>query len=250
MCLKNYSILSILVLSVLLAGCAGVAFAQDTTPVAHVETSEAINRTLNVSGSGKAVLTPDIAYVNLGVRVENSNAAEAVSENNGRSVKVITAISKLGVDEKDIRTTNFSIYPQQEYDSQGKSTGKITYIVENTVHVTVRDLDKIGELLDSAVKSGANTISGIQFDIEDKAAALSSARKAAVAAANAKAEELASAAGVTLSNVQTITERSDGYPVSVYDSRNALPMAAEASVPISTGQMEVTVEVYIVFEIR
>lgn len=249
MYLRKFSIISILVLSLLLTGCAGVAFAQDATPVAQAGSGEGATRTLNVSGSGKAVLTPDIAYVNIGVRVEDSNAAKAVSANNEQAATVIAAISQLGVDEKDIRTTNFSIYPQQEYDPQGKPTGKITYIVENSVHVTVRDLDTIGELLDAAVQSGANMINGIQFDVADKTMALSTARQAAVAAAKAKAEELADAADVSLGDVQTITERSDSYPVPMYE-RAAVSMVAESAVPISPGQMELTIEVHMVYEIQ
>ena len=109
MYLRKFSIISILVLSLLLTGCAGVAFAQDATPVAQAGSGEGATRTLNVSGSGKAVLTPDIAYVNIGVRVEDSNADKAVSANNEQAATVIAAISQLGVHEKDIRTTNFSI---------------------------------------------------------------------------------------------------------------------------------------------
>jgi uncharacterized protein YggE len=198
-------------------------------------------------------MTPDIAYINIGVHTENKNATEAVATNTSQSEKVIEALKKLGVEEKDIQTNNFNIYPQQQYDSQGKPTGEITYIVDNTVHVTVRNLDTIGKLLDAAVKAGANTISGIQFDVADKSEALSEARQSAVISARAKAEELAEAAGVTLGEVQTINEYSGGYPAPMpkYDSRGAGAVAmAEADVPVSPGQMSITVEVNIVFEIR
>jgi hypothetical protein len=246
---KTYFIVSILVLAALLTSCAGAAFAQSETPAAQGDEAK-VTRTVTVTGSGKVYLTPDIAYITIGVHTEGENAAEAVASNNAQAQEVIDALKAQGIAEKDIQTTNFSIYPQQEYDTEGKPTGKIKYIVDNSVFVTVRDITNVGDVLDAAVQAGANTISGIQFDVEDKTAALSEARKAAVADAGVKAEELASAAGVTLGDVQTISEYTSGGPQPMYDMRAAAPMAEAASVPIQTGQMLLTVEVNIVYEIR
>jgi hypothetical protein len=245
---KIYFLSGLLIFSTLLTSCAGGASAQTTTPAPE---GQKVTRTVSVTGSGKAILTPDIAYVTIGVHTENKNASEAVSANNSQTEKVIAAIKQQGVDEKDIQTTNFSIYPQQQYDPNGKPTGEITYIVDNSVYVTIRDLDKVGDVLDAAVQAGANSISGIQFDVADKTEALSEARQAAVNDARAKAEELATAAGVTLGDVQTISEGTGVYPVPMYDMRASAPMAAEAaSVPISPGQMTLTVDVSMVYEIR
>ncbi|HEX9027809.1 MAG TPA: SIMPL domain-containing protein [Anaerolineales bacterium] len=225
------------------------AQAQATLPAGAVATQPAI-RTLNVSGTGKATLTPDIAYINIGVHTEGKDAAEAVSSNNSQSQKVVDALKKMGIDAKDIRTTNFSIYPRQDYDPQNKPLG-ITYMVDNTVYVTVRDLTKVGDLLDTSVKAGANSISGIQFDVADKNAAMSDARKGAVADAKAQAEELAKAAGVTLGNVQSISTNQVGVPVPMAYGLGAGAMKdAAASVPISSGQMTITVDVNIVYEIH
>ena len=246
---KTYLIVSILVLAALLAGCAGAAFAQSETPAAQGDETK-VTRTVTVTGSGKVYLTPDIAYITIGVHTEGENAAEAVASNNAQAQEVIDALLAQGIAERDIQTTNFSIYPQQEYDTEGKPTGKIKYIVDNSVFVTVRDITNVGDVLDAAVQAGANTISGIQFDVEDKTAALSEARKAAVNDAGVKAEELASAAGVTLGEVQTISEYTSGGPQPMYDMRAAAPMAEAASVPIQTGQMLLTVEVNMVYEIR
>jgi len=248
---KTYFLMTVLLVSVLLSGCAGAAFAQTTAPTDGSESQGPATRTLSVNASGKAFLSPDIAYVNIGVHTEDKNAEEAMAANNSRSLKVIEAIQDLGVDEKDIQTSNFSIYPQQEYDANGKPTGEINYIVDNTVHVTVRDLEKIGELLDASVKAGANTINNIQFDVADKSKALSEARQAAVEAARAKASELAEAAGVTLGEVQTINESSNDYPGPLYSMRSGVSTAQEAAAaPISTGQMTIAVDVNVVYEIR
>jgi len=249
---KIYILTTVLALAVLLSGCAGAAFAQSETPTVAAEgEKQEVTRTLSVSGSGKVYLTPDIAYITIGVHTENNSAAEAVASYNQQAEQVIGSLKSQGIADKDIQTTNFSIYPQQEYDPNGKPTGTIQYIVDNSVYVTVRDITKVGDILDAAVKAGANSISGIQFDVQDKTQALSDARKSAVRDAQVKAEELSSAAGVTLGAVQTISEYTSGGPQPMYDMRAAAPMAAEAaSVPIQAGQMLLTVEVSLVFEIR
>jgi uncharacterized protein len=238
-------LLIIILLSSLASGCAGVASAQTTS-----EEAKPVTRTISVSGSGKAVMEPDIAYVNIGVHTENKSASAAVGANNTQTQAVIDTLKKFGIAEKDIQTTNFSISPQQQYDSAGKPTGEIVYVVDNTVYVTVRDLEKIGDLLDAVVKSGANSISGIQFDVEDKTAALSAARKAAVQDAQAIAEEMAAAAGVSLGEVQTMSIYGGSTPQPMYDYRSGVQVMEAASVPISPGQLILTVEVSVVYEIR
>jgi len=248
---QSYLIVAVLIIASLLAGCAGTAFAQTETPGVTQGETEKVTRTLTVSGTGKVYLTPDIAYITIGVHTEDENASKAVSDNNTQTQKVIDVLKSQGIAEKDIQTTNFSIYPQKEYDSEGKPTGKILYIVDNSVYVTVRDLEQVGEVLDATVQAGANNISGIQFDVADKSAALSQARISAVKDAEAKAQELASAAGVTLGAVQTISEYTNSAPVPMYDMRAAAPMAAEAaSMPIQAGQMLLTLDVNIVYEIK
>jgi len=241
---------SILVLAALLAGCAGSAFAQTVAPTVEPGETKEVTRLLTVNGNGKVYLTPDMVYVTIGVHSEGENAVKTVAENNAATQDVIDTLKGMKIDEKDIQTTNFSITPQKEYDPAGKPTGKVLYIVDNSVFVTVRDLNKIGEVLDATIKSGANSINGIQFDVADKSQALSAARQAAVKDAYAKAQELAGAAGVELGAVQTINEYTSGGPMPMYD-RAAAPMAAEAgSVPVQAGQMLLTIEVSIVYEIK
>ena len=189
--MKNRSILfaSLFAVALLVSACS------PTTTTIQQETQ----RTLSVTGTGTANLTPDIAYVYVGVHTEKLTAAEAVAENNAQTEKVIQALTDFGIDPKDIRTINFSIYPMDKYDpATGQPTGEKTYAVDNTVYVTVRDLDTLGDLLDTVVQAGANTVSSVQFDVADKDKALAPARDAAVKDANAKAQELAASAGVQL----------------------------------------------------
>lgn len=245
---KFYIILTVLVAAVLLTGCAGAAFAQGPTETPPPGTPP--TRTVSVNGSGKVYLTPDIAYITIGVHTEGPKATDAVKQNSDQTQAVISTLKSQGIADKDIQTSNFSIYPQQQFDDQGKPTGEIKYAVDNSVLVTIRDITKVGDVLDATVSSGANSINGVQFDVENKTAALSDARKAAVADAKAKAQELADAAGLTLGDVQSISEYSSGGPVPMqYEKLAAAPQAA-GSVPIQPGQLLVTLDVNVVYFIK
>jgi uncharacterized protein YggE len=207
-------------------------------------------RTVTVTGTGKVTLTPDIAYISIGVHTENASAKDAVAGNNTQAQAVIAAIKGFGVADKDIQTTNFSIYPQQQFDANGKPIDT-KYVVENTVYVTVRDLSKLGDLLDSSVSSGANNINNIQFDVADKTGALSQARLAAVADAKKQADELTKATGVTLDVVQNISYYDTSAPVTVQYSKAdvvAAPMAA--SVPVQAGSMQIFTTVTVVYGLK
>jgi uncharacterized protein YggE len=205
-------------------------------------------RTITVTGTGMVTLTPDIAYINIGVRSQDASASVALTTNNTSAAAVIAAIKSAGVADKDIQTTNFSIYPQQQYDNNGVMTTLI-YVVDNTVYVTVRDLTKLGGLLDATVRLGANTINSISFDLADKTDALSQARAAAVAEAKKQADELTAAAGVSLSDVQTISYYDSSAPMMVQYARGG-GMSAADSVPMQAGSMQISTTVTIVYEIK
>jgi hypothetical protein len=248
--MRNKTLLTILVLlvaSLFLSASKNTLGAQP----ALAQATEPAKRTINVTGTGKVTLTPDIAYVSIGVHTEGKDAAEAVATNTSQAQKVVAALNTFKIDPKDIQTTNFSIYPQQQYDNEGKLQG-ITYVVDNTVYVTLRDIDKLGELLDAVVKAGSNSINSIQFDVADREAALSEARKLAVANGEKQAEELATAAGVQLGQVLSINSSSPSAPIPMYDYRLGMggAAAAEAAVPISTGQLIITLDVYMSYEIQ
>jgi hypothetical protein len=208
-------------------------------------------RTVSVSGAGTAYLVPDIAYIYVGVHTEKPSASDAVTENNTQNQTMIEALRDFGIDAKDIRTTNFSIWPQERYDPlTGTPTGEKTYVVDNTVYVTVRDLDKLGDLLDTVVAAGANTVNSIQFDVADKDEALKDARAEAVKDAAEKAKELADAAGVQLGEVQTIGFYDNvSYPVFEGKGGGGADVA-QAAVPIQPGQLTFTVNVNVTYMIK
>jgi hypothetical protein len=206
-------------------------------------------RTLSVTGSAQAALTPDIAYINIGVHSENVDPKEAVASNNVSSKAVADALKALGVDGKDILTTNFSIYPQDEWGPDGQKIGT-KFMVDNTVYVTLRDLTKIGDLLGAAVKAGANSINGIQFDVADKTPYLAEARKAAVENANLQAQDLSKAAGVELGPVQSLNYYNTYASQVPMDMKGVGGGGAAAAVPVSPGQLSITVDVSVVYEIK
>jgi uncharacterized protein len=237
---KILFMVAVLALGSLLAACGPSAVTVQPQPS---------QRTITVTGTGMVTLTPDIAYVSIGVHTQNASAKDAVAANNTQAQAVIATLKGMGIAEKDIQTTNFSIYPQPQYDSNGNSTGETLYIVDNTVYVTVRDLTKLGNLLDTAVSSGANSITGVTFDVADKTVSLAQARQAAAADAKKQANELTQAAGVKLGDIQSISYFDSTPPVPIqYARAEAAPAAS--SVPIQAGSMQITTTVTLVYEIK
>ena len=210
-------------------------------------------RTLSVSGSGQVTLVPDIARINIGVNSKADLVTTAVNKNNKQAQAITDALIKKGVDAKDIQTANFNVYPMNSYDNMGNVTG-IEYSVDNTLYITVRDLKALSEILDAAIVAGANQIYGISFDIEDRAAAQVQARDLALKDAEAKANDIAETVGVTLGEIVSINVSNmsyvEPYPMYGMGGGMAMDMAAEASVPVSAGQIVVTYDVSLVYRIK
>lgn len=216
---------------------------------ASVQLGQTQPRTINVTGNSEVILAPDIAYVSIGVHTEAETAKAAVATNNSQTQAVIDAIKAQGVDEKDIQTTNFSVYQQEKFGPTGESLG-IYFMADNTVYVTIRDITKIGEILDASIQAGANNIYGITFDVDDKEAAMSTGRDQAMMDAQVQAEQLASAAGVKLGEVQSIGYYSSSPSPVYYDSKMVGMGGGGQSVPISPGQLTLTVSVNVVYGIK
>ncbi len=207
-------------------------------------------RTINVTGNAQVILAPDIAYISIGVHSQASTAKEAVASNNSQTQAVMDAIKAQGIDAKDIQTTNFSVYQQTQTGPNGE-TGPVVFMTDNTVYVTLRDLTKIGTVLDGAIAAGANNIYGITFDVQNKDAATATGRDQAMADAQAQAEQLAKAGSVTLGDVQSISYYSSAPTPVYYDNKAAAAgIGGGASVPISAGQLTLTVSVNVVYGIR
>jgi uncharacterized protein YggE len=238
---------SYVALAITAVAAAVLSACSPTTVVANPAPAE---RRLSVTGSGMVMMEPDVAYISIGVHTDLPTASAAVSSNNAQTQKVMDAIQRFGVAAKDIRTTNFSIYPNVQYDPQTNQKVRTTYVVDNSVNVTVRDLSKLGDMLDEAVSAGANSVNSIQFDVADKSAALKQARDAAVKDARTQAEELAAAAGVSLGNVQSVDFYNSVPTPVVSGLGKGGGGGAEAAVPIQSGQLTLTVTVNLTYSIK
>jgi uncharacterized protein YggE len=204
---------------------------------------------MQVTGTGIINLEPDIARVNIGVRSEASEAAEALQMNNTRIEAVIESMKDLGVATEDIQTRNFSIYsqqnqqPREEMMEEGKEqVPSRTYVVENTVAVTVKNLDALGEILSAVVEGGANTIYGITFDIEDRESARQEARLLAIDDAKSKAADIADDAGVSLGEIQIIDiNESNNFFLEREEMAAAEMPQGGGSVPIESGTLTIRI---------
>ena len=204
------------------------------------------DRTVTVSGTATIKATPDEAVVSLGVQTQANTAQGALSENALKMTALIASLLDKGVAKDDIATTYVSIYP-----TYGNSGMDITgYQAVNQVDVTLRDISKVGAVIDDAVKAGANLSNGITFKLSDENQGVNQALDAAVANARSKAESLAGAGDAQLGQVVTIQESSAGYPPPIYYGRDmAAGAVAEASTPIQPPTLETQVSVTVTWSL-
>ncbi len=216
-------------------------------PVAGAPTagSELALHTLTVSGNGKVTVVPDVARVYLGVTLSKPTVKEARDAAARAMTDVIAAIKGLGVADADIQTTGLSLSARY---ANGSSTKIVGYSISEQVQVTVRDLDKAGDVVDVATARGATDVNGISFELADPARALDDARAAAVAAARASGLAMASAAHVTLGAVVSISDASAPTPI-YYGGASAAMPAADLKTPVQPGTQDVSATVTVVFEL-
>lgn len=203
------------------------------TAVAQESTDADSNRTISVTGAGQVSATPDTAVVRLGVQTEAEAAADALSQNSLRIQDVISATLGADVAEENIRTTDLRLQPRYDRSEDDAPSTVVGYQASNTVEISVTDLDGLGELLDTAVAAGSNSIEGIQFQVSNENALMDAAREAAMTDAIAKAEQLTELAGASLGQVLTINETS--RPAPVLAEETSFDAAAGAAVPVQPG---------------
>ncbi len=235
----------------LLVGCGAQVQAGGGGPagVTYTAVGGDVPYTINVSGSGMASRTPDIADIQLGVETVNDDAAQAISESTTKMKAVLDAVKALGVEDKDIQTVNYNMWVEQIYNQEtGIPTGQVRYHVTNQVNVRLRDLTQAGKLLENALAAGANNVGSITFGVSDPTELQKQARVLAVQNARAKADELAAGLGIRVGQVRTVSEYVSGVtPVPMY-AKNTV-MGGGGEVPIASGSYNVTVEVQVVFDI-
>ena len=206
--------------------------------------------TISVSGTGQVLISPDIADVRLGVSVTRPTVKEARDVAAAAMTKVLASLRGLGIADRDIQTTTVSLQPSYDGTSgpgQPRPTG---YQLSNQVVVTVRNLDKVGDVIDGGIAAGATTVDGVNFRLNDPAAAETQARQAAMTQARAHADTLAAAAGVSISGVASISETSGPVPYPQAYAAAAPLQDKGFSTPIQPGTNEVTISVVVSYLIR
>ncbi|HEY1361188.1 MAG TPA: SIMPL domain-containing protein [Xanthobacteraceae bacterium] len=197
-----------------------------------------------VTGEGSVNVTPSYAQISAGATTRARTVKEGIEANSRLMAAIIAALKDAGIAEKDIQTARFSIQPvyaPQEPRTEPKLSG---YSVSNLVHVTIREIGKVGDVLDRLVAAGATNVTNVAFLVADASTALDQAREAAMADARRKAEVYAKASGLRLGRVEWITEDAGSGPPLPVTAR-----AAAAPVPIASGEDTLRVRVVVGFDI-
>ena len=201
------------------------------------------HRSITVIGNGEVRSTPDIATMSIGVGTEAATPATALAANAKRMTEVMARLKKAGIEDKDLQTSRLTIWPV--YAGQDRPREIIAYSVSNQLAVTIRDLSRLGAILDQAVLEGANQVNGPSFMLANPTPHLNNARDAAITDAIAKAERYAAAANVTLGQVLSIDETvsSPSFP------KLNRAQAMDASTPIAPGETALSASVTMRFSI-
>jgi len=250
---KSFTLAAILVVSILVFFVGQMAYQSRSLDQQNVDQ-------ITVSGQGKVYAKPDVAIVSLGVTNTAVTVTDVTKNNADKMNAVIEAVKKIGVDEKDIQTTNYNLSPNYEARAvpmmypYNSSTGKIiSYTLSQNIQVKIRDFNKISDILSQATAQGANLVGNLQFTIDDPEQFKDQARAVAIAEAKANAENLAKESGIKLGKIINIYENYSPYSVK-YDSM-ALGMGGAspevASVPtIQPGQQEINVTINLTYRVK
>lgn len=235
-------------LSIALVACNTVQAEPQAAPTA---VSQEMSRYITVVGLGKASLTPDVAQINVGAETSAATVSEAKAEVDRRIEAILAVLREMGVADKDIQTSQYSIYYEREtfyaVEREPGQEAQGAYRVSNMLNVTVRDMAAVGEILDAVVEAGANQMYGVTFTVSDTQKWESEAREKAMTDAQTRAGELARLAGVELGKVLSVSEVIGGSPSPV---AFAVVERAAGGGGIAPGEMEFSTQIQVTFAIR
>jgi uncharacterized protein YggE len=214
--------------------------------VAMADSHMAAPATISVTGEGIVAAAPDLATVSLGVTMQGDTAAAAMAAGNSALQAVLERLKAAGIEDRDLQTSNLSLNPNWQSGDGTTAPVIVGYIASNILSVRVRDLDKLGAVLDAVVTDGANTLNGISFGLADPDPVLDQARTEAVADARGRAELLVGAAGVKLGRILSIAESGGMMPMPAPMFRME---AASDAVPVAGGEVGMSASVTITYEI-
>lgn len=203
--------------------------------------AETPERLVSVVGEGRVATTPDMAVISLGVTHQAKTARAAMDMVNGDAVALLAALAAFDVAPRDVQTDQLSVSPLWD---NGDRVRRITgYVARNAVSVRVRDLPKLGAVMDAALSAGSNDFNGVNFAMQDPTPLEAQARAAAVKDAMARAAELAEAAGVTLGPVVSLTEQGG------YSQPRMMAAARSEDMAIATGEVAISASVSMTFDL-
>lgn len=217
-------------------------------PMSLAAQAETPPRTITISGEGKISVKPNIAYVETGVVTQAKTAVDALTSNTQAMQAVFQGFRELGIEDRDIRTSQLSINPVYSNQERGSRPVITGYQASNMVSLTLRDLDRVGDALDKIVSMGSNQLHGIRFEVEEPGPLLDAARADAIADAIRKAKIYVAAAGVALGQIISINENGGGGMPPVFYAR-AMAMES-ADVPVAAGEQTLTAGVTLVIAIE
>ncbi len=207
-----------------------------------------MSRTITVSASGRVSAEPDIVRLQAGLTTEATTARKALTDNNRVMRELIQELEREGIAEEDVQTSNFNVSPRYTRPERGGRARINGYQVSNQVSVTVREIERAGDILDTLVRLGANQMSGMAFEVSDADRLKDRAREKAMKAARRRAELLASAAGAEVGKVISIAEDAPMHgPRPVAMRRAAMK---ESSVPIAAGSQELEARVAVTWQLK
>lgn len=213
--------------------------------------ADRMQNTITVNGDGKVTATPNVAVTELGLVTEKTDVSSAQKENTEKMNKLIAEVKKLGIKDEDIQTSNYSIYPKYDY-TDGKSSIS-GYTVNQSATLKIRDLSKISTVLSKVGEVGINTVSSLNFTIDDPENLRAAARDKALINAKEKALDLAKNLGVKLVRVVSYNEYTptDTYPRLYAGAEGMGGAGASAPTPnIQTGSTDVRMSVSVIYEIE
>jgi uncharacterized protein YggE len=220
---------------------------------------------LVVTGQGDAMGTPDVAHIELGVQARAADVQQATQQVNDQMRKVIDALVAQGIDRKDVQTRNLSIHEERVWEPPPRpmgpegtggpsqpDAGQLVFVANNTLSVTLHDLERMGTVLGAASAAGVNQMYGIQLEVDNPATIEQAALDEAFADAKAKAERLAQTSGVRLGRILSIQvgDVNTFHPPIPMASARMKDEAADSSMPVERGQVEVQQTVQVQYEIE
>lgn len=227
-------ILSLVLMSGYLFGC------NNAVNEVSIASEDELENTISVSGEGIVKITPDVAFINIGVETENKDSKKAQSENAKKMDAIVKKLKSENIKNEDIKTIEYNINTSRVYNKEKNSYDIVGYIVRNVVEVTIKDIDNVGSILDSVSNEGSNYISNIRFGTLKYEEYYLEALKLAMESCKSKANAIAGTFGVKLDKPYKVIENSySSYPVR-YDLGEFKSMADESSMtPISQGELQI-----------